>query len=326
MGSGGNLVSVIVPVYKVEDYLRQCLDSIINQTYKNLEIILVDDGSPDKCGEICGEYARNDSRITVYHKENGGLSDARNYGVSRSHGEYITFVDSDDVIKLNFAETLMGLIQKHDADIACAYFVSFNDSSEPEDRVKPHITRCMSAHDLLTESLYQRGTDLSACARIYRRAIWGDTEFPKGMFYEDTATTYKVIFRSTRAILTDGTAYYCRLRENSITKTVFSPKMLHAVPVSQQLFRDVTEKFPDLKRAASSKAFSMNRSVYLNFPFSKKNERMKLWAEMKKYRWTVIFDPEARKRERIAALLSYLGADLFHALFSWLYRKQQMMS
>ena len=129
--SGGkDLVSVIVPVYKVEEYIRECLDSITGQTYKNLEIILVDDGSPDSSGEICEEYARNDSRITVYHKENGGLSDARNYGIARAHGEFLTFVDSDDVIKSNFVETLLGLIHKYDADIATAPFVNFRNYAD----------------------------------------------------------------------------------------------------------------------------------------------------------------------------------------------------
>ena len=124
-----DLVSVIVPIYKVEEYLRECVDSIINQTYKNLEIILVDDGSPDKCGEICDEYARNDSRITVYHKENGGLSDARNYGIDRCNGEYITFVDSDDVLKSNFVETLMGLIEEYDADVAVSGVKNFRTNT-----------------------------------------------------------------------------------------------------------------------------------------------------------------------------------------------------
>lgn len=124
-----NLVSVVVPVYKVEEYLRECIDSIISQTYTHLEIILVDDGSPDTCGKICEEYALNDSRITVYHKDNGGLSDARNYGMARSHGEFITFVDSDDIIMPNFVETLMNLIHEHDADIATSSFFSFRNST-----------------------------------------------------------------------------------------------------------------------------------------------------------------------------------------------------
>lgn len=104
------LVSIIVPVYKVEEYIRPCLDSLINQTYTNLEIILVDDGSPDNSGQICEEYAQKDSRITVLHKENGGMSDARNFAAPRVHGEYLTFVDSDDVIKLNLVETLLELL------------------------------------------------------------------------------------------------------------------------------------------------------------------------------------------------------------------------
>lgn len=318
MGSE-ELVSVIVPVYKVEEYLRECVDSIINQTYKNLEIILVDDGSPDKCGEICEEYARNDSRVTVYHKENGGLSDARNYGIARSHGEFLTFVDSDDVIKLNLVETLMGLLHKYDADIATASFTKFtkipdwSKSSQGNDC-------CLSPHDTMREILYQGTTDHSACGKIYSREAWGDTEFPKGMYYEDAVTTYKIIFRSRRIALTDEKLYGYRSRPGSIMKATVSPKMLHIIPVTQQYYSAVAEKFPDLKRSASSIAFSLNRSVYLFFPFSSKKERMQLWEEMKKYRRAIIFDPHARKRERIAALLSYMGADLFHILLSWMYK------
>ena len=324
MDNSGELVSVIVPIYKVEEYLRECLDSIIGQTYKNLEIILVDDGSPDRCGEICEEYARNDSRITVYHKENGGPSDARNYGIARAHGEFLTFVDSDDVIKANFVETLLGLIHKYDADIATAPFMSFSDLLRwNDDNIDGEY--CVSPHDMFLDALYQRGADTTTCAKLYRREIWGDIEFPKGMYYEDTATIYKPIFRSSKIAFTSEKLYGYRSRQGSIMKATVSPKMLHIIPVTQQFFQAVTEKFPDLKTAASSRVFSLNRSVYLNFPFSSKKERMQVWAEMKKYRRAIIFDPLARKRERVAAILSYLGADLFHLLFSWLYRKQQLM-
>ena len=322
MSSGGELVSVIVPIYKVEEYLRECVDSIINQTYKNLEIILVDDGSPDKCGEICEEYARNDSRITVYHKENGGLSDARNYGIARSHGEYITFVDSDDVIKENFVEALMGLIHNHDADIAMLPLMNFSTSIAWETEMTHDY--CVSPHDALIEILYQRGTDVCACSKIYRRDLWDGIQFPKGMYYEDLATIHKLILRSVKIAYSNEKLYAYRMRQGSIMKTRFSPNMMHIITATRTMFSEVTEKYPDLKNAASSKAFSGNRSVYLFFPFSSKKERMQVWAEMKKYRCTVIFDAKARKRERIAALLSYLGADLFHILFSWLYKKRQM--
>lgn len=324
-GNQKELVSIIVPIYKVEEYIRECLDSIIGQTYTNLEIILVDDGSPDNCGEICEEYARNDRRITVYHKENGGLSDARNYGIARAHGEFLTFVDSDDIIKLNFVETLLGLLHEYDADIAAAPFVRFRNSPE-FGGLCVGKTFCTSPHDTFVEMLYQRKIDHGAWGKLYKRDTFGNITFPKGLYYEDAATTYKVVLRSNRVAITTEKLYAYRMRQGSIMKASISPNLLNIIPISQQYYTAVIEKFPDLKKAASSRAFSLNRSVYLNFPFTRRNERMQVWAEMKKYRKAIITDSQARKRERIAALLSYLGADLFHLLFSRLYRRQQMMA
>ena len=122
------VISVIVPVYKVEQYLPQCIESIINQTYRNLEIILIDDGSPDNCGKICEEYAQKDKRIKVFHKKNGGLSDARNYGIARASGEYLAFVDSDDWIEPDMYEVLVNWIEDHQTDIvSCGFFLSFRN-------------------------------------------------------------------------------------------------------------------------------------------------------------------------------------------------------
>lgn len=319
----GNLLSVIVPVYKVEDYLRECLNSIINQTYRELEIILVDDGSPDKCGEICEEYAKNDRRVKVFHKENGGLSDARNYGMAKCNGDFIMFVDSDDVLKNNCAETLMDMILRHEAEIAAGQFMRFTDSVIWEESSNEEW--CFSPHDMLLEILYQRKATYSPWGKIYRREIFSGIEFPKGMYYEDAATVYKLVFRSTRIVATDKKLYGYRMRPGSILKESFSPKMLHVILIMQKFYSDVTEKFPDLKAAMSSRAFSLSRNVYLYFPFSARKEHLQVWAEMKKYRSTIIFDPHARKHERLAAMLSYLGADIFHILLSWLYRRQQMM-
>lgn len=319
-----DLVSVVVPVYNVEKYLRDCLDSIIQQTYKNLDIILVDDGSTDSSGKICGDYAHNDNRITVIRKENGGSADARNFGIARARGDFLTFVDSDDVIKPNFAETLLRLIHKYDADIASGCFVMFHNSVDWK-YDEPAGEYCLSPHDILLDALYQRKTDYNPWARIYRREIFSGIEFPKGMYYEDAVTTYKAIFRSPRHALTDEKLYGYRIRQGSKMKASFDPGMLHAIPATREYYGAVVERFPDLRAAASSRAFSLNRSVYLNYPFSRKKERMMIWEEMKKYRRAIIFDPMARKRERIAALLSYLGADIFHILFSWLYKKQQVM-
>ncbi len=325
MSSGGELVSVIVPIYKVEEYLRECVDSIINQTYKNLEIILVDDGSPDKCGEICDEYARNDSRITVYHKENGGLSDARNYGMSRSHGEYIIFVDSDDVIKANFVEELMNVMEKYGADMAAGSCVAFYNAVPFETKSGEEIyTGCTDADDAIRRMLYQEEIfSTSACEKIYRRAVIEGIEYPVGLYYEDLATAYRILLKSSKVAFTSEKLYGYRLRYGSITRQNYSPKMLSCILVSRQLYSEICEKCPALRVAAASRAFSVNRSTYFLLPYDHKEERMKVWEEMKKYRREVLFDPHARKRERLAALMTYLGPGFFH-MFSKIYRRYLM--
>ena len=129
-----DLVSVVVPIYNVQDYLEKCIDGILKQTYDNLEIILVDDGSPDECGQICDAYALKDKRIHVFHKENGGLSDARNYGMKEATGKYITFIDSDDFIHARFIEILLRIAKEKQADIVVGDFFLFQESDKCQEK------------------------------------------------------------------------------------------------------------------------------------------------------------------------------------------------
>ena len=320
------LVSVIVPIYKVEAYLHECVNSIIGQTYKNLEIILVDDGSPDNCGMICEEYAKADSRITVYHKENGGLSDARNYGIDRCHGEYITFVDSDDVIKSNYVERLLNLIIENDADAAVPALQKFSDAAiegRDIDSIFPSgeiNVRIFSGNDMMEAILYQRMFLGGACV-LYKRKIYKDVRFPKGLYSEDVAVSYRVGILCNRVAVTNEYLYGYRYNTTSISHSGYSPKILTYLPASRQLYSDVCSGTPELKAAAASRAFSMIRTAYFTIPYSMKAERIQFWSDMKKYRKTILFDPKARKRERIMALATYLGANLFHVLFSRAYNK-----
>ena len=184
----------------------------------------------------------------------------------------------------------------------------------------------LSPREALLRIAYQKdGADTSASSRVYKAKLFDGVSFPKGLYYEDLATIFRLILNSGRIVATDEYLYGYRMREGSIMHTTYSPKMLSCIPATRLFFAGVTEKFPDLAAAASSRAFSMNRSVYLNLPSDRKSELMQLWDEMMKYRRAVIFDSRARKRERIAAVLSYMGAGLFHLLLSWLYRKQQAM-
>lgn len=324
-----DLVSVIVPIYKVEEYLRECVDSIINQTYKNLEIILVDDGSPDKCGEICDEYARNDSRITVYHKENGGVSDTRNYAMARSHGEYIVFVDSDDVMKSTFVETLMDILKKYEADIVFSSYIASSDSAtlhkiETLNDYEIH-TDCVDADEALRRMLYQDDNfNAGPHRKIYRRKVMEGIEYPKGInVAEDLATNCRILLQCRKAAFTTEKLYGYRIRRDSLIRTSDSYKMTACLTVTRQIYGDICAQRPALRLAAASRAFSVNRATYFNIPYRLKEERMKIWEEMKKYRREVLFDPHARKRERLAALVSYLGPGFFH-MFSRLYRRYLM--
>ena len=195
-------ISVIVPIYKVEKYIHRCIDSIINQTYKNLEIILVDDGSPDSCPRICDEYAKKDKRIKVIHKENGGLSDARNKGVDIATGDYIAFVDSDDYIHPNMYEVLIYELEKNNSDIAlCKYKIVYEKS-----KIKTEIDGKFEVYSLnnlqALDSMYGKdGVDfIVAWNKLYKKDLFNKIRYPVGKIHEDEYTTYKLLFASKNVI------------------------------------------------------------------------------------------------------------------------------
>ncbi len=203
------LVSVIIPVYKVENYLKRCVDSVLAQTYENIEIILVDDGSPDNCGEMCDEYARADSRVVVIHKENGGVSAARNIGVERSHGEYVTFVDSDDYISPDYVEYLYSLLFDNDADVAIAGFNKTSDdscdfASDSENNVK--IINGKEACEKLLDGM-RFMQFVTPWVKLFKRKIIHKYPFPVGRRYEDEATLYKIYYSACRVAYSDKVLY-----------------------------------------------------------------------------------------------------------------------
>lgn len=207
-------ISVIVPVYNVEKYLSRCLESIINQTYKNLEIIIIDDGSFDNSPEICDFYAQKDNRIEVIHKENGGLSSARNAGVDISTGQYITFVDSDDFIRDNYIEYLHDICIKNKSDIVqCRFEIGSKDDFSEIDLEKEEVYIYSNI-----EALCNRKLKVTACAKLYRRDIIKGTKFPIGIINEDDATYYKFIYNASKISITSKKLYYYYQSNNSITR------------------------------------------------------------------------------------------------------------
>lgn len=216
-----DLISIIIPIYKVEAYLNRCICSVLSQSYQNLEIILVDDGSPDECGKMCEEFATLDSRIRVFHKENGGLSDARNYGAERANGKYITFIDSDDYIAPNYIDYLYNLIVENDADISVCCMVQTeadtadfkSDVSMPQLQVLTNLEACQKLFDQLYMVL------VTAWGKLYKREIVNKYPFPKGRKHEDEATTCKYYFDSQKVAVGNRCLYAYYQNPNSITHT-----------------------------------------------------------------------------------------------------------
>lgn len=215
------LVSVIVPVYKVEKYIHQCLDSIINQTYTNIEIILVDDGSPDNCGKICDEYAAKDSRIKVIHQSNQGLSAARNAGVALSSAEWISFVDSDDIIHPQAIELLFSALKREKVDISTAVLAHFEDGNIP-DSFYSELSEDYTLREVNEELLIEFFEDSryhSACNRIINKNLLLQFPFEVGRYHEDSPVISKVLHFSKRMTVIPHKLYFYRNNQNSITRS-----------------------------------------------------------------------------------------------------------
>ncbi len=219
------LISVIIPVYNVEPYLRECLDSVVGQSYENLEIILVDDGSPDSCPGICDEYAQRDGRIQVIHQKNAGLSAARNAGIQRAGGNYLCFVDSDDAVHPDFVTALYGACVRTGAEVAICRFSADKSRLEryPAD-AKVYTPREISA-ELCNDATGTLGVTWN---KLYAARLFEHISFPVGRIHEDEATTYRLFWESRSCALLTDVLYYYRTRENSIVNSGFSLRRMDA--------------------------------------------------------------------------------------------------
>lgn len=209
-------ISIIVPVYNVQDYLSACMDSILSQTYQKYEIILVDDGSTDRSGWICDEYTKKDSRIRVVHKENGGLSSARNAGIDVAQYDILSFIDSDDYIKPTFLEQLIQPFNEdEDIDLSCCRYVK--STEEPEAMTSDSYTTCLPA-ELLNVIYDTKIENISFVTwnKLYKKSLFETIRFPEGKIHEDEFTTYKLIYFSKKCAVVQQQLYVYRIRENSI--------------------------------------------------------------------------------------------------------------
>lgn len=319
------LISVVIPVYNVADYLPSCIDSVLQQTYRNLEIILVDDGSTDECGSICDSYGRKSSQIRVIHQKNKGLSAARNAGVKEASGELVAFIDSDDIVSCVFIEALNSAKANSGCNMATVRCgTKFYNERFPcleQDFSTASSYRILTEVEYQRELLYQKsgnGAPWRLCARemLLRHA------FPEGLVYEDLATTYKIVREcGSIAVLDAIDLYGYRQRHTSIMRGEFAPEIVSScIGITQTLYRDISTWYPTLNTAAASRCFSVCRVTYARIPVSEDEARASIWNEILYYRRIVLHDKDARKKERLAALFSTLG-QLPFSVFCTLYKK-----
>lgn len=242
-----DLISVIVPVYKVEKYLEKCIESIIKQTYTNLQIILVDDGSPDNCGKICDEYAKKDLRIEVIHKANGGLSDARNVGISKAKGRYIGFVDSDDYIKEDMYEILLNLIKKYDADVSICNLYDVIDGNECI-RNKENGIREYSRLDILKEVLLDKNIQSYAWNKLYEKELFDEIKYPIRKKYEDIGTTFYLFEKCNKIVVTSEPEYYYLKRADSLVNNVTESTILDYTEIIIQRYLYIKQNIKELRK------------------------------------------------------------------------------
>lgn len=256
------LVSVIVPVYNVESYLKECVDSLIHQTYKDIEILLIDDGSTDTSGMICDQYIEIDTRVQVKHKKNGGLSDARNAGIDMANGHYIMFVDSDDYVANNYVEIMLNTMISQQVDIVvCGYFLTDecgNVVSKECNKIKNVISDKEALRLLLHDEIIRN----YAWNKIYKKCYFDKERFPVGRLFEDIFTTYKIFMKCNTVALIPNELYYYRFRQGSIMQRIDMKREMDLARGQFERYQSLYDIYPELNVELTDSAVDAICSTY----------------------------------------------------------------
>ena len=287
------LISVIVPIYKVEKYLRECIESIISQSYVNLEIILIDDGSPDLCPIICDEYAEKDIRVKVIHKENGGVSSARNSGLRIASGEYIGWVDPDDYIDKKMFECMLKLLIENDADISVCSVNYFGNN----EGIINYGDTILCRHEYL-KLLLSNKIQSFLCNKLFRADLFDKIEFPVGDIYEDVMVQHLIAEKADRVVTTSDIFYYYRQRTGQITQCLGESDFLSLFSAvqSRSKYYVGTEYYP----YAVYNEFVVLRDFIYQFDTKSKRINIDEKRKIRKMLWTCFF--LLSKKERIVGL------------------------
>ena len=315
------LVSVIVPVYNVEQYLPKCIESISSQTYKNLEILLIDDGSTDSSGKICDDVAKENKAIKVLHTQNRGISSTRNLGIKHSSADYICFIDSDDYVLKDYVSYLKDLLFNSNADMAIsAHTIRYASGKSIYKGIGESETKSFDSRQVLKEILIDRILDISVWGKLYKKSLFNEVKFPDGEKFEEPATMYKVIENTNKIICGGKSNYIYQIRPQSITTEGTFYGKLELITHTKKMCADITEKFPSLKNAAERRliwAYFSTLNQLEKCP-DKKNyqtEEKEIVSYILENKKTILHGREYSKRDKIAALTLSMGLPVYNLLW-----------
>lgn len=319
---GGNQVpeiSIIVPAYNVEKYLDKCMKSILSQTFEDFEVLLIDDGSKDTTPQICDKYAALDSRVKAYHKNNGGLSDARNYGLDRMSGKYVTFIDSDDFIDVNYLKYMYYLVKKNDAQITIVQGQVLLETEKPiEDKATEE--KVLKTVDAVRMMLLRRDATHTSWGKLFNTKLWETIRFPKGQNYEDYATTYYVFAQADTVAYSNARLYFYIQRTGSIMHDVCSEKTLSVLDVSDTVTEFIEKQWPDCKEEAVDlqvHTYLKNLQQILKMgdnAFPEYQDRIIKLIKNNQYR--VLFGKKFPVKDKVKVLSLIMGKRIFQLVYN----------
>ena len=287
-----DLISIIIPVYRVEKYLEECLNSVINQTYANLEIILIDDGSSDRCGQICDEYAKKDERIEVIHQENQGVSNARNHGIEMAKGKYITFVDSDDYLDQDYIKYLYDEITKFNADISICGTLDIDEKNNILKRSKK-FEKTLNLQDAIKEMLKEKYYNSVIWAKMYQAELAKKAKFNQNLrIAEDLDYIYKILGMSKVVRVNTGTClYYYRSRNDSATTNVYNENWEKEIEINKKIINDCEKNLKSIELYAIRRYMRINYTCMMKILRNNQNDEQYkiLQKNVMEYLWKYIF-------------------------------------
>lgn len=319
------LISVIVPVYKVEEYLEKCVESIIGQTYRDLEIILVDDGSPDNCGKMCDEIQKKDSRIKVIHQKNMGLSGARNSALDIMHGDAVIFVDSDDTIDPHMIEYLVTDMEQYGADIVeCQVFEVFGSKIEVSEYLKE--TKVYNNEQALLIDLSSKGGSVTACGKLYRRNIFKEHRFELERIAEDSFAIIESVRQANQIVIDHRPMYYYYHRNNSITTKEFNERTFDVIDAWTMNLEIVKKEFPGALQGAMfrydwSYLWVLDR-ILLDKKWRENKHLHEVLQHIRKNLFRIIKNPYFTRNRKLGAVVTSVSPAIYRRLVLYIWSKR----